>query len=292
MDFEAYHKISWYPGHMLKAERELKEKLKLIDIAVILCDARAPLSSRNHQLETIFQNKAKLIILSKSDLADENQVAEWKHYFRAKGEGCISMHHKQQKILQKIPQLILDTATKYRKDVQGATTPLLRPIRAMIIGQPNVGKSSLINALIKKKRTQTGPRPGVTRHQQWVKLNDKLELMDTPGIMIPSIKTVETGLKLALIESLKDSIPGRDLLCEYLLHLTKQDIGLSLEHYRLKSIPQNAAEFIEEIGQKFGYLKQENEVIIDQASKRILQDYREGLIGKACIETAVHEDPE
>lgn len=285
MDFSKLSTANWYPGHMRKAERQIREKLKLVDCIVELVDARAPYSSTNANLADVMDNKAHVLLLTKSDLADAETTRQWLNYFRSSGKACMSIHHRQQDLAGKITKLIIQTADEYRIS-KGATTPRLRAVRAMIIGLPNVGKSSLINAMVNRKQTRTGPTPGITRHQQWVVLRDGLELLDTPGVMVPRVSDPETGLRLGLTACIKDAIVGVELLTEYLLYQwTQQNRQEYLQRYKLEGPPRNHLELLNQVGVNTGTLKTAGEVEMTQTASLILQDYREGRMGRMSLET-------
>ncbi len=284
MNFDKLSTVNWYPGHMLKAEREIRERLKLVDCIVQLVDARAPHSTTNTNLSDVAVNKGHVVLLTKNDLADPTVTDAWLKRLREKGLRCVSLHHHQKNASDKVCRAIIQAADDQRKRA-GATTPRLRAVRAMIIGVPNVGKSSLINMLVKCKRTKIGPTPGVTRHQLWVKLGRDLEVLDTPGVMLPRISSPETGLKMGLVACIKDSVTGVELLSEYLLYqLDTHEVTTHLDRYRVDRQPDPHA-FLEAMGQSCGYLKHNGKVEIKQAAIHFLRDFREGRLGRFSLET-------
>ncbi len=284
MDFDLIATANWFPGHMRKAERQITEKLKLIDVVVELVDARAPLSSQNARLQELCQHKAKVLVLTKSDLADHDVTQRWLHEFRNGGTQCICVHRKQRDIAKRIAGA-MQRADENARKARGARTPRLHPVRGIIIGLPNVGKSSLINSVVRRKQTKTGPTPGVTRHQQWVKLPDGLELLDTPGVMPPRIHDSETGLKLGVVASIKDAIIGVELLCEYLLFVwKKQRCKEFMERYHLPEWPASVQDFLDNVGRHAGYLKSAEEIDRQQAAALVLREFREGILGQISLE--------
>src|SRR5690554_6154414 len=206
--------IQWFPGHMAKARREVQEKLKLVDIIFELIDARLPLSSRNPMIDEVINQKPRLLILNKSDMADESETVKWLNYFSERGITAIAINSLDGKGMQKVTKAAQEIlAEKWQRMKAKGMKP--RAIRAMIVGIPNVGKSTLINRLAKKNIAKTGNTPGVTRAQQWIKVGKELELLDTPGILWPKFEDQEVGLKLALTGAIKDTIINMEDLAIY-----------------------------------------------------------------------------
>lgn len=206
--------IQWFPGHMAKAKREVSEKLKFVDIIFELVDARLPLSSRNPMLDQIIQQKPRLVLLNKADLADPKQTALWVDFFKRKGYSALSINAQDNKGTKKIvPTAKEALKEKIARDKARGLKP--RVIRAMVIGIPNVGKSTLMNRLVGKKIAQTGNKPGVTKGQQWLKMGTELELLDTPGILWPKFEDPEIGKKLALTGAIKDQLIHLDDMAIY-----------------------------------------------------------------------------
>jgi ribosome biogenesis GTPase A len=276
--------ISWYPGHMLKATREIKKKLDLIDVVVQVLDSRAPYSSQNQELQELLKHKANVILLSKCDLADKGASAEWKAHFKKTFPETILMHYRQSGLSQTLQELIIRADDKGRK-ARGSKHPRFRAVRAMIVGIPNVGKSTLINSIAGKKSTQTGPRPGVTRHQQWIKLGEEIELLDTPGIMVPRIEHGERGLKLALIASIKENLLNNALLVEYLLHLyDARGRKEYLTRYDMSEFPGNIEAYLQEVASKTGRLVRGGQVDETKAARSVLTDFWSGKLGRFSLE--------
>ena len=197
--------IQWYPGHMTKAKRMMQEDIKLIDLVIELVDARLPLSSRNPDIDELGKNKARLILLNKHDLADEKVNDAWVEYFKAKGIHAVKINAKNGSGLKSI-QGVINEACKEKIERDRKRGILNRPIRAMVVGIPNVGKSTFINAYAGRNCAKTGNMPGVTKGKQWIRLNKNVELLDTPGILWPKFSDEQVGIRLALVGSINDQI--------------------------------------------------------------------------------------
>ncbi len=216
--------IQWYPGHMTKAKRMMQENIKLIDIVIELVDARIPLSSRNPDIDQMAQNKARLILLNKVDLADSRYTKQWQSYFEEKGFFVTTVNSQRGTGVKAIQGIIMEACKeKIERDRKRGIKN--RPIRAMIAGIPNVGKSTFINSLVGKACTKTGNKPGVTKGKQWIRLNKNIELLDTPGILWPKFEDETVGLHLALIGSVNDEILISEELAISLIDILK-------EHYK------------------------------------------------------------
>ena len=215
MDFQ------WYPGHMTKAKRMMQESMKLIDIMIELVDARIPLSSRNPDIDQLAAGKYRLILLNKYDMADDQITAKWEEYFKSKGFFVAKTNSKAGKGVKATQNIILEACReKVERDRRRGIKN--RPIRAMIAGIPNVGKSTFINSLVGRSCTKTGNKPGVTKGKQWIKLNKNIELLDTPGILWPKFEDQTVGLKLALIGSIRDEILNQDEMAIELIEYLKE----------------------------------------------------------------------
>ena len=201
--------IQWYPGHMTKAKRAMKEDLKLIDLVIELVDARVPLSSRNPDIDDLGAGKARIVLLNKADLADEALNRRWAQWFTERGMHVVKIDARNKGTLKQI-QAVVQEACKEKIERDRKRGILNRPIRAMVVGIPNVGKSTFINSFAGKACAKTGNKPGVTKGNQWIRLNKTLELLDTPGILWPKFEDQQVGLKLALIGSINDEILNRD----------------------------------------------------------------------------------
>ena len=276
--------INWYPGHMLKAKKELIARLKRVDVVLELRDARIPRASVNQDFETILQQKNRMVLLNKTGLADEDITRQWQAFFKQNKIACHFMDVKQeqgiQQILPKARSMMQEKWQRFQK--KGIRPP---PLKLMIVGIPNVGKSSLINKLVKRHATATGPHPGVTRRQEWVKLGKNVELLDTPGILWPKVETPETGMALAITGAIKDRIAGEERLAHYLVqyHLN-HDLTPLLVHYQLETGMQTPEAILAAIAQKRGCLTTGGMVDLPRTAKLLLRDFRAGKLGRVSFE--------
>lgn len=225
--------VQWYPGHMTKAKRQMQEDVKLIDLIIELVDARVPLSSRNPDIDEIGKNKARLILLNKADLADEAQNEVWKTYFQEKGFYVVKVDSRNGAGM-KLVQNVIQEACKEKTERDRKRGIKNRPIRAMVAGIPNVGKSTFINTFAGKACAKTGNKPGVTKGKQWIRLNKNVELLDTPGILWPKFEDQEVGKRLAFIGSVKDDILNmEELALELISYLCKNYPGALEKRYNI-----------------------------------------------------------
>lgn len=225
--------IQWFPGHMAKARREISERLKIIDIVIELVDGRAPFSSKNPMFDEIITNKPRLIVITKKDLADSNRVNEWLNYYQEKGYYAISVNLKDFNDYQKIIKICKD-ALKEKMEKERSRGLKPRPVRAMVVGIPNVGKSTFINRLASRKATVTGNRPGVTKAQQIIRVNNDFELFDTPGVLWPKFENETIARNIALIGSIKSTILPLDELIIYAIRYIEDNYPNALkERYGL-----------------------------------------------------------
>ena len=290
--------ISWYPGHMAKTKREISEDLKLIDVVVELLDSRIPLSSQNPDIAELTKGKKKIIVLNKTDLADNMQNEAWKKYFNSNGQICILTDSNLGKgineVTKAIEEIMKEDLKKYAE--KGRTG---RKIKAMILGIPNVGKSSFINRIVKTNRLEVGNKPGVTRKKQWISINDKINLLDTPGVLWPRFGDEKTALNLAFTGTIKDDVLEQTeiayQLLKFLLENYRQNVT---ERYKItldfieKILSQdqpenfNVYEIMQEIGRKRGAIISGGEIDDEKTAKIILDDFRSGRLGKITIEKA------
>ena len=282
-DFSHFRNQSWFPGHMLKASRQIKEKLKLVDLALFLTDSRIPESSINSDLENTLGEKPKILILNKYDLSDKDNTQKWVKHYRREGTPAVFTNAIQRKGIHQIIDLARETIISERKK-RGATRPLLRPYRLLIMGVPNVGKSSIINALVKKNRAKTGRTPGVTQHQQWIKLSEDMELLDTPGIMAPGSIEKEKALKLGLCHIIRQDLLGTEILCEYLLYqLVKNNLQSCLEIYNINEFT-GGLDFLNQVAVSRGLLSSGGEPDIKLASLTVLKDFSDGKLANLSFD--------
>ncbi|SFF70188.1 Ras superfamily GTP-binding protein YlqF [Halobacillus alkaliphilus] len=275
--------IQWYPGHMAKAKREASENLKLVDFVIELVDARAPLSSQNPMLHGILQDKPKMMVLMKKDLADPKVTKEWLDHFKENGFPSIAIEANNKQDIQAVINL---GKTIGNEKIEKLKAKGVRPraSRAMILGIPNVGKSTLINRLANKSIAKTGDKPGVTKKQQWIKVKNEFDLLDTPGILWPKFEEEEVGYRLASIGTIKDQIlPTEDVAAYVLDYLQAYYPSMLEERYGFESYDDIMTAF-ELIGKKRGCLESGGRINFDKVSDVILQDLRNGKLGLISFE--------
>ncbi|MBM4763950.1 ribosome biogenesis GTPase YlqF [Bacillus sp. B15-48] len=275
--------IQWFPGHMAKARREVTEKLKLVDIIFELVDARVPYSSRNPMIDEIVQHKPRIVFLNKADMADKERTAEWIRYFKNQGVTALAINAKAgvglKPIVSEAKRLLTDKLERLK--AKGVKP---RAIRAMIVGIPNSGKSTLINRLHGKNIAKTGNMPGVTKAQQWIKVGNELELLDTPGILWPKFEDQEVGLKLAVTGAIKDTILNLDDVAVYALKFLRTNYPERLkEKFELTEIPEDIIELFDKIGLVRGF-KQGKEIDYDKVAETVIREIRGEKFGPLTFE--------
>ena len=278
--------INWYPGHMLKAKKELTERLKRVDVVLEMRDARIPSSSVNQDFEELLGHKNRILIFNKTSLADQEVTRNWEENFRTQDIPFLFIDAIKKSQLQKLLPLSRDIMQQkwsaFRR--RGIRPPTLK---LLICGIPNVGKSSLINRLSGRKAAETGPAPGVTKHQDWIKLGSDVELLDTPGILWPKIKDRETGLRLAITGAIKDSIVDTSQLSIYLIGILKQKLPDKLQQF-YQLTRGDLALFPEDILQKIaenrGCLKRGGAIDQPRAESLVLRDFRQGKLGRLSFD--------
>lgn len=282
--------IQWFPGHMTRAKRQIEEKLKLIDVVYELIDARIPQSSRNPMIDEMIGAKPRLVLLNKADLADADRTAIWCGYFRSLGYGALAIDASSgagvKDIAGKTRELLRDQIEK-----RAAKGMKQRPLRALIVGIPNVGKSTLINRLAGRNVAATGDRPGVTKGQQWIRTGSDLELLDTPGILWPKFDDPLAGLRLAATGAIKEEVLHVDEVACYVLQTLAADYGdMIRERYGLTDMPpslpdmQSTVEVLEAIGRRRGCLAGGGQVDYEKAAGVVLRDLRSGKLGRLTLE--------
>lgn len=277
--------IHWFPGHMQKATKEISERLKIIDVIIELLDARAPLASRNEVLLDLTKNKKRLVVLTKCDLADDKITRLWIEFFKKQGTFVVTLDQNNKKLLEYLKASIGELgAEKQEKLMKKGMKP--QPIRAMIVGIPNVGKSTLINRIAQKRAASVQNTPGHTKAQQWIKVNKDFELLDTPGILPPNYSNPTTAINLALLGSIKETILPLDELGDKLLDFLKANYADYLKarfQIEFKNDEANY-EILTKIAQRRGLITNK-EFDIGRANILVLKEFKEGLIGRISLET-------
>jgi ribosome biogenesis GTPase A len=278
--------LNWYPGHMAKAKRELKESLPLVDIVIELRDSRIPYSSKNPMIDEILGKKPRLILLTKSKLADKDVTKEWMEYLsndttKALDIDCIKGYNLK-RVIPSIKEVLKEKLDKLRE--KGLTN---KTIRAVIVGIPNVGKSTFINTMAGKKVCKTGDRPGVTKGLTWLRLSDDLQIMDTPGILWPKFESVDVGIKLSICQGIKDEIVDLTKVCMYFLDYAKVNYKEMLKaRYNLEDndLILEALELLEKIARQRGCIQKGNEIDYQRVTDMIMHDLRNQKIGAMSFE--------
>ena len=282
--------IQWYPGHMTKAKRAMKEDIKLIDLIIELVDARVPLASRNPDIDELGKEKARLILLNKSDLASEKQNEAWTAWFKKKGFFVVKVNARSGAGLKQINGVVQE-ACKEKIERDRRRGILNRPVRAMVVGIPNVGKSTFINSFAGKACTKTGNKPGVTKGNQWIRLNKTLELLDTPGILWPRFEDQRVGLLLAFIGSINDEILNKDELAMELIRFLETYYPQILpqrylpeEDKEVSSGSRTELEWLSQIAKVRGCLLKGGEPDYGKAAAIVIDDFRSGRLGRITLE--------
>ncbi|MBE5905757.1 MAG: ribosome biogenesis GTPase YlqF [Lachnospiraceae bacterium] len=275
--------INWYPGHMTKARRMMQEDIKLIDLVIELIDARVPLSSRNPDIDELAKNKSRLILLNKSDLADKRKLKLWTAYFEEKGFFVVSLDARSRGGMKSIQNVIMEACKeKIERDRKRGIKN--RPVRAMVVGIPNVGKSTFINSFAGKAATKTGNKPGVTKGKQWIRLNKQVELLDTPGILWPKFEDPQVGMKLAMIGSIRNEILNLDEVALSLLEVLREQYGGTiLQRYQVEEVGENH-EILLAIAKSRNILKKGGEPDYAKAAILLLDEFRDGKLGEITLE--------
>ena len=277
--------IQWYPGHMTKAKRAMKEDIKLIDLIIEVVDARVPLASRNPDIDELGKGKARLILLNKSDLSSERYNEAWTSWFKEKGYFVVKINSRSGAGIKQINGVVQEACKeKIERDKRRGIKN--RPIRAMVVGIPNVGKSTFINAFAGKACAKTGNKPGVTKGKQWIRINKNVELLDTPGILWPKFEDQSVGAKLAMIGSMNDQILNlEELSLELLGYLHKCYEGILAQRYELEESEDRLA-MLSAVAKNRNCLKKGNELDYAKASNILLEEFRNGKIGRITLEQA------
>ena len=284
--------LSWYPGHMAKTKRQIIEDLKLIDVVIELLDARIPVSSVNPDISEITKNKKRIILLNKCDLADEIQNNKWLQYYKNKGIPTVLVDSNSGKGIE---QVLREINKVMQEDLQIASNKgrIGKNIRVMIVGIPNVGKSSFINRISKKTSATVGNKPGVTKQKQWIRIANNIELLDTPGVLWPKFESEEVGLNLAYTGSIKDEIIEKTEIAYQLLRvLYKNYKNQLLERYKILDFTEQNGEeerktilrLMDKIGEKRGAIISGGRIDLEKVANIVIEDFRSGKIGKITLE--------
>ncbi|MBR2258041.1 MAG: ribosome biogenesis GTPase YlqF [Blautia sp.] len=281
--------IQWYPGHMTKARRQMQEDIRLVDLVIELIDARIPFSSRNPDIDQLSQGKYRLILMNKADLADEEQNRKWMTYFQNKGFSVICLDSRTKGEMKRISGEIKKICIQktLRDQARGIKN---RPVRAMVVGIPNVGKSTFINSFAGRAAAKTGDRPGVTKGKQWIRLNKDVELLDTPGILWPKFDDEEVGTRLALIGSVNDEILNREELALQMIAFLLSEYPRALRARYEDIVGPEPLAVYEQIARKRGCLRKGEELDLEKAARLILDDFRQGRFGRITLEEAPEPD--
>lgn len=278
--------INWYPGHMKKTMDNIRASLKLVDIVGEIIDSRIPISSKNPVIDDVLKDKPRIMILNKSDMADENETKKWLSYYRKKGYGAVVVDALHSKGLDKIYSVAKEMLADKFKKLEGKNLSA-KTIRMMIVGIPNVGKSTFINSISKRKSAKIGDRPGVTKQVQWIKTKNDLELLDTPGVLWPKFEDERIGLYLAFTGAIKDEIMDiENLAFRFIDELNKRDVNILKNRYNLSEDSyEDTLYLMDEIGRNRGAILKKNEIDYFKVANLVLDDFRKVKLGRITLET-------
>lgn len=278
--------INWYPGHMARAIREIKEKLKVVDIVLEIRDARAPLASGNKSLDETLRQKSRLILLNKANLASPNMITQWEEWFKKQGEPFIFLDCFDKSSMKKVMTMARAIVDQKRKDTSTGNYQYKAKLKLMIIGLPNTGKSTIINQLANRTASKTADRPGQTQVQQWIVIDKDLELLDTPGVLPPMLADEEHGLWLSALHAIPDEAVGEELPAKFLVEYFKEKNSKEFkERFKLETLDMSVEEILVKIAILRGCLRQKGLPDLDRVYKLILLDFRKGELGKICFGT-------
>lgn len=270
--------VQWFPGHMAKALRLVKEQLKTVDIVIEVCDARAVMSSRNNELTSILNNKKRIVVFNKSSLADDSITAEWEKYFAGSDELFVFTDAITKKGIKLLSNILIHKLVADKR--------YNRAVKAMVVGIPNVGKSMLINCMTQSSGAKTGNRPGVTRGNQWIRLNNELHLLDTPGVLMPKIENEEDAFNLVAIGCVKDTIFDKYAACIEIIQFLKSKYPHLLKsRYKLENINKPDDEIITDIALRRGFILKGGEIDINRCTDIVYDEFKNGVIGKVSLQS-------
>lgn len=276
----------WYPGHMLKATRQMQEVAGMVDLVVEMVDARAPNLSRNPEIRQLLPNKPFLMVANKADLADPASSRRWEKWFREQGEEAMFLDARRLAQVRQLPGFWKQQIDQARA-ARGATRPQFRPARVMIVGVPNIGKSTLVNHLRRRKQAQVGPKPGVTRQHQWLTLEENMELLDTPGLLWPRIQDKKHELLLALLGIMKEELLDSSLIAEYFCWETKRQIenmDVKWQEMGLATMPDNGHQALQKMAEQRGLKQAGGTLDLERAANALLKDFRQAKLGRMTWE--------
>ena len=275
--------FQWYPGHMTKAKRMMQENLKLVDLIIELLDARVPESSRNPDIDELAKNKARMVLLNKADLAEERWNDAWIEFFKRKGFEAVKVNSKKGGGIKSI-QNVIQSACREKMERDRKRGILNRPVRAMVVGIPNVGKSTFINTLAGKACAKTGNKPGVTKGKQWIRLNKQVELLDTPGILWPKFEDQKVGRQLAFIGSIKDELLNQEELALELAGFLQEHYPGALEEKYQLTEGLKGMELLMETARNRQCVGKRGQLDTEKAARLLLDDFRDGRLGRITLE--------
>ncbi len=286
MDNTEMKQIQWFPGHMAKTRRLITANLKLVDAVAEIVDARAPLSSRNPEMDRLTSGKPRIVLLNKSDLADEKATQKWINYFRSKGAEAVAVDCKSGKGIKNILPSVRGNVLRELMEKRERSGMTGAAVRLMIVGIPNVGKSTIINRLAGSKRAKAEDRPGVTRTKQWVKLDDRTELLDMPGVLWPKFEDQQAAIRLAFTGAISDDILDTETLAMKLLSFLAEEYPQSLkDRYKIEpDAGDTGLELLEKVGRKRGMMISGGEINTERAAITVIDEFRSGKLGRITLE--------
>ena len=273
----------WYPGHMTKARRMMQENIALIDLLIELTDARAPQAGRNPDIDSLAKGKSRIVVLNKADLADSEATKQWRSFFESQGYLTADIDSRKGSGVRQLKPLI-DKACAEKMERNRKRGIVNRPVRAMIAGIPNVGKSTFINSFAGRSAAKTGDKPGVTKGKQWIRLNKNVELLDTPGILWPKFDDPQVGRKLALVGSIRDEITDAGDLAAWLIRYLQKEYPDAVRNRYQVEPTDDMEEMLKRIALRRGCLKAGGEADLEKAARGVIDDFRSGRMGNLTLE--------